>query len=150
MPTPPPRDAAGAVTPHDHTDIDDADVVIRRISELQVSRDKDGKRRISSLAYQGSGSNGGMSVDVLPFVVADGRDPREWVTTPRWIGSVKFSAGFLRGLSLKVGYNPIPEVDGLPANPYHGEVWGISSKGQKNALKRAAEWFVEIDGVEVG
>ena len=62
----PPRDAAGAVVPHDHAGIAATDGVIRRISNLQIVIDKNtGARRLSSYAFKpSSGSNGGMSVDL--------------------------------------------------------------------------------------
>lgn len=150
MPTPPPLDAAGAVVPHDHDEIEAGDRVIRRISDRQIVTDGAGARRISSLAYQASGgANGGMSVDIEKFIVEGGDEPEQWVTTPRWIGSVCFSAGFLRGLQFQIGYHPIEETSERPANPYHGEVWGTFSRAQKIALQQNANWFVPIPDVEL-
>lgn len=147
MPTPPPRNAAGVVTPHDHDEIGAGDGVIRRISEQQLVMDKHGQRRISSIAYQASdGPDGGLSIDIENFIVAGGIDAKQWVTTPRWIGSVRFTAGFLRGHSLQVGYDPIEEANDVSANPYHGEVWGEFTRSKKKALQEAAIWFVEIEG----
>ena len=150
MPTPPPRDAAGIVEPHDHPEIGADDGVIRKISERQLVTDRHGVRRISSLAYQASGGpKGGMSVDIERFITDANVNAQTWVTTPRWIGSVRFAAGFLRGQFFKVGYDPLEQIGEQEANPYHGEVWGEFTRKQKQAVQQAAEWFVPIDGVDL-
>jgi hypothetical protein len=146
LPTQPPRDASGAVTPHDHDEITGDDIIIRRISPQQIVFNSDNVRRISSIAYRpSSGPNGGMSIDVHSFIVADEVDPKAWVMTPPWIGSVSFTASFLRAQEFMVGYDPLEE----PLNPYHGEVWGNFSKGKQNALRNNAVWFVAIPDVEL-
>lgn len=139
---PPPRDPLGRVIPHDHAGIAPSDGVIRRISDNQVVADKNGQRRISSKAFQGSSEiNGGMSVDLERSIVDAGLDPKAFVTTPRWIGSVRFEAGTLRSEGFRVGFHPLPE------NPHHGEVWGDFSKPKKRQLQRLCVWFVPIEGV---
>lgn len=90
-----------------------------------------------------------MSVDIEPFIVLDGLDPQQWVTSPRWIGSVKFTAGFLRNQQLLVGFDPLEETEAQPANPYHGGVWGSFSRGIQQALQSEAEWFVQIPDVDL-
>ena len=80
--------------------------------------------------------------------LSDGVDPRQYVTTPVFTGSVAFSAGAARALGLLVGYDPVP------TNPYHGEVWGGSrpnrfSQRQKKGLAEASRWYVELDGVDI-
>ena len=149
MPAPPPRNAAGVVVPHDHEEIGDGDTVIRRISELWIVLDKNGVRRISTVAYRGSTSNGGMSVDVERFVTDDGEDPVTWVTTPKWIGSVHFNVGFLRQNQFQVGFHPLHETDHLPANPYHGEVWGAFKRAGQRLLQSSAQRYVQNEGVEL-
>ena len=78
-----------------------------------------------------------------------GVDAREFVTTPKYIGSVKFLAEDIRSLELRIGRKPEPD------NDHHGEVWGKEerpnyfSKGQKNGLAKKAEWFVELTEVEL-
>jgi hypothetical protein len=140
---PPPRDeSSGNVIPHDHTGIGPSDGVIRRISENQIITDKNGQRRISSKAFQGSSeTNSGMSVDLECSIVDAGLDPKVYVTTPRWIGSVRFEAGALRSEGFLVGFHP------LPKNPHHGEVWGEFTRLKKRTLQRLCEWFVPIEGV---
>ena len=126
---------------HDHPDIAPSDGVIRRISaDLLVDDAKTGGKRISSMAYQpSSGLYGGMSVDLGAL---DPRgavlDPIAFVTTPQWIGSVRFEAQLLRAEGLQVGVHPLPD------NPHHGEVWGAFSRGQRKVLQREAQWFVPI------
>ncbi|WP_305095620.1 hypothetical protein [Croceibacterium aestuarii] len=150
MPQQPPHDENGNVMPHDHDEIEDEDFVIRRISELQLCRDKDGRRRISSKAYQGSSeAGGGMSVDIRKFIEADDIEPRDWVTSPRWLGSVRFSAGCLRSLELQVGYDPLPNKLSEERNPYHGGVWGSFSRATKRRMQQNAQWFVPIADAEL-
>jgi hypothetical protein len=112
----PPRNGL-VVQPHDHPDILSADDLIRRISEEQVVT-VGGVRRISSIAFQPSGSDGGMSVDIKKSIEEAGTVVVHFVTTPRWIGSVVFKAGIPRAQGLLVGYDPLPD------NPHHGEIWG--------------------------
>jgi len=143
VPQQPPRDANGAVIPHDHPEILAEHTVIRRISEKQIVLDGKGQRRISSLAFNPStGPNGGMSVDLEAFIIAQRRDPHAFVTTPVWMGSVCFTAGALRAERLQVGYDPLPD------NDCHGEVWGLTGKrAQRRRLQSMAAWYVQIEGV---
>lgn len=140
----PPRDANGVVVPHDHVGIADTDWIIRRISDEHIVADVKvpGGRRVSTLAFQGStDGNNGMSVDLECSIVEAGLNARDFVTSPRFMGSIWFSAGFLRSESFQVGYDPLPE------NPHHGEVWGTFTRGRKNRLLASAKWFVAINGV---
>lgn len=89
-----------------------------------------------------------MSIDLYDMIDDAGFKPAEYVTTPKFIGSVVFSAGPARGAALWVGYDPRED------NPYHGEVWGSGrpnrfSRTQQTALMTAANWLVPIDGVEL-
>lgn len=144
MPQSPPRDGAGEVTPHDHAEILNHHLVIRRISPKQIVTDAAGARRISSIAFKpSSGPNGGMSIDIEPFISDAGHDPREFVTTPFWTGSLSFVVGELRALRLLVGYDPLPE------NRFHGEVWGATTRGQWRQLQSMAAWYVPIRNVEL-
>jgi hypothetical protein len=139
---PPPLDASGCVVPHDHAGVGPSDGVIRRISNNQVVTDKSGQKRISSKAFQGSSeANGGMSVDLECSILGAGLDPKRYVTTPRWIGSVRFEAGALRSEGFLVGFHPLPE------NPHHGEVWGDFSRAKKRLIQGHCVWFVPIQGV---
>lgn len=140
----PQRDAAGVVVPHDHPGIADTDRIIRRISDEYVVADTKvpGGKRVSTMAFQPStDGNRGMSVDLESSIIDAGVDAKAFVTTPKYTGSVWFSAGFLRAETLQVGYDPLPE------NPHHGEVWGSFTKGRRNRLLAAARWFVEIKDV---
>ncbi|EEE35180.1 hypothetical protein RKLH11_3856 [Rhodobacteraceae bacterium KLH11] len=146
-----------AVAPYDEEEIGSDDTIIRRISPEQhvVWDDNRGCNRISKKAYsKSSGENGGMSVDIEALIVADAEDPASWVTSPRFTGSVCFSAHQIRELDLIVGYDPIKDELGVPDNPYHGEVWTSEpskrfSNGQQKGLLKAAEWYVELEDVEI-
>ena len=142
----PPRDAAGEVIPHDHDGIGSTDRIIRRISEQYVVRDEKASSglRVSSMAFQASTEgNCGMSVDLERSIVEAGLDPARFVTNPPFIGSVWFEAAYLRSETLKVGYDPLDD------NVHHGEVWGSFTKGRRSRLLNAAEWFVQIAGVDL-
>lgn len=147
----PPRDLSGIVEPHDHPEIADQDGVIRRISELWIMTTKDGNRRISSMAFKASsGEKAGMSVDLEALIVAGGEDAKLFVTSPRWMGSVIFTAGALRAEGFVVGYHPLEEQPpDIAANPYHGEVWGDFHKSKQRRLAELASWYVPIPGVAI-
>lgn len=140
----PPRDKQGVVIPHDHSDIEPLDLVIRRVSaEWTVDDPKvHGGRRLSSMAFEKStGPNGGMSVDLKRQIEEAGIDPKQWVTTPRWTGSVTLRVVDLREEGFQVGFDPLDD------NPYHGEVWGQFSKGRKRKLLSMCDWLVPLEGV---
>lgn len=142
----PPLDENGKVLPHDHPGIANEDRVIRRISEEHFVADVkvSGGKRISTMAFQASSDgNRGMSVDLEASIIEAGLDARGFVTTPKFLGSVWFSAGFLRSEAFMVGYEPL--VD----NVHHGEVWGTFSKGRQKKLLNSAQWFVEVMGVSL-
>ena len=142
----PPRDIQGKVEPHDNDGIQAEDGIIRRVSDRQVViDDKTGGRRLSSMAFKASsGARAGMSVDLQKQIEEAGHDARIYVTSPRWVGSLRFEAGALRGEGFKVGFNPLPE------NPHHGEVWGTFSKPTQKRLRALCQWFVPLDGVSIG
>lgn len=151
-PTPPPRDKEGNILPHDAGQIANDSLAIRRVSEVQLIVDKNsGTKRISSMLYKTSSaqpnSTPGMSIDIEQYILADGKKPSEWVTTPRWFGSVKFMIGELRKTGFMVGYDPLTVPPAPEANPYHGEVWGKFTSSQGKYLAGTAEWYVEIPGV---
>lgn len=146
MPITPLRDpVTGHVIPHDHPEIKDSDGIIRRVSEEQLVFDeKLGCKRISSKLFRASsGHNGGMSVDLQVQIEEAGLDARLYVTTPKWIGSVRLKAGSLREKKLKVGCEPSRN------NPYHGEVWGDFSRTTQRHLLGNSAWFVEIPGATI-
>ena len=141
----PPRNQAGEVLPHDHEGIHDEDGVIRRISTLWVVSDPKTGQRVSTMAFEpSSGPNGGLSVDLQCEIVGAGKDAREYVMVPPWIGAIRFQAGQLRSEELKVGYDP------LPNQPFHGEAWGSFTRSKKKRLLTVGQWLVEIDGVCLG
>ncbi len=90
-----------------------------------------------------------MSIDIPKFIEADGLSVEEWVTSPRWIGSVIFNVEFIRSLELQVGFDPLPNKQSDEENPYHGGLWGKFTKGKKRQLAQTASWFVEIPGAEL-
>lgn len=148
LPSPPQRDEHGRVIPHDHIDVLSSDGVIRRVNPQQhvvLDPKSETGKRISSIWLS---SSTGVSVDLLRPIEEDGVDARKFVTTPVYVGSVKFIASDLRTAGFKIGFDPIAKDDPIdPENPYHGLLWGrLSSTRFKNLLAKA-EWFVPIEGV---
>ena len=81
-------------------------------------------------------------------------DPKAFVTTPVFTGSVAFFACAIRDLGLWVGYDPIPDSPSGPGNPYHGEVWATTPKkrfsdNERTGLARAAQWYVQLPNVDI-
>lgn len=143
---PPQRDIDGITEPHDHDEILNEDFVIRRVSEEQIVQDTaTGRRRISSKAFKASsGPKGSMSVDIEKLIIEAGVDPKTWVTTPKWIGSIRIGVSDIRNNNCKVGYDPIL------SNPYHGGVWGdLKKRPLQKALRSASTWYVQIDDVDI-
>ena len=145
------------VDPYDEEKIGSDDTIIRRISPAQhiIWDENRQKKRIASKAFnKSSGLTAGMSVDVENLVVAAGQDPKTYVTTPIFTGSVSFSAGVVRALELWVGYEPIRNMPGAPDNPHHGEVWAKTAKvafsnSQKTGIAKQARWYVELPDVDI-
>jgi hypothetical protein len=137
---PPPLDIQGEVIPHDHTGIKADDGVIRRVSPFHWVYDEKIKgKRLSTMAFRpSSGEGSGMSVDLQSLIEEAGLDPKSYVSSPPWIGAVRFTAGALRAEGLMVGYQPVPD------NPYHGEVWGNFSRNIQRRLQVLAIEFVPI------
>ena len=96
-----------------------------------------------------SGPNGGLSIDLQHEIEQAGLDARTYVTTPSWIGSIRFQAGPLREEGFSVGADPIEATDDDKPNPYHGEVWGDFTKQKQRRLRQLCEWFVPIEGVSI-
>ena len=135
----PPLKPDGSVQPHDHPEVFGDDIIIRKVAEQHLVTDADGRRYISSILYQASdGEDAGLSVNIEKLIAEDGRDPKVVLTTPRWFGSVSFTAAQLRAEGLMVGYSP------LPGDKSHGEVWGNFSKAVRKRLRSAAVWYVPI------
>lgn len=144
--------------PYDEAEIKDEDTVIRRVPALQIVWDDNGgqrRRRISSAVYEkSSGPKDGMSVDIEALMLKDDVNPTDYVTSDQFPGAVFFSAAEIRALGLTVGYDPIKDDPAVPDNPYHGEVWRETEArrftgAQRNGLRDAAKWYVEVDGVEL-
>jgi hypothetical protein len=105
---------------------------------------------LSSLAFKPStsGANPGLSVDIEDWIRAANKDPKEFVTTPRWVGSVRFTAGALRQENCQVGWDPIEKDGSMPGNPFHAEVWGVD-RAKQTRLQEIAVWYVPVAGVDV-
>jgi hypothetical protein len=143
---PPPFDEAGRVVPHDHEEIGDDWIVIRRIYAGWLKESTDGLIGVSTASFtESSEPPRGMSIDILNLIDEAGIDASAHVTgLPNHPYAVSFRAGDLRAMGLKIGFDPLKERQPFPANPFHGEVWGIrNSRGAKNELRRIADWFVK-------
>jgi hypothetical protein len=143
---PPPLDEAGRVVPHDHEGIGDDWIVIRRIYVGWLKDSTDGLIGVSTASFtESSEPPRGMSIDILNLIDDAGIDAKAYVTSlTNYPYAASFRVGDLRALGLKVGFDPLKERAPYPANPFHGEVWGIGpSRGSKNELRKIAKWFVQ-------
>lgn len=139
-------DLTGVAIPYDEPNILSDHGVIRRISEHFIVLDGNGNKKISSMALEPASGpyGGGLSVDLEHKILGAGINVVEFVTSPVWIGSIRFTAQQLRSEDLKVGYDPV-----IPDNPHHGEAWGSFTRGKKKKLLRISEWLVEIPDVSI-
>ena len=119
MRSPPPRDQNGKIVPHNHREILDSHHVVRHILPQDLYSEPSGKVRVQSGAYSES-SDGGMSVDIIEWMVEDGLSELHYLTDPSQ-GAVKLSVASLRREGFLVGWDP----DG--GHPHHGAVWGIGN-----------------------
>jgi hypothetical protein len=119
MPAEPPRDQDGKIVPHDHPEIHDQHNVIRHIVPNDLHRETSGNIRVASGAYSES-SDGGMSVDMEDWILADGLSTLHYLKDPTH-GAVRISVRSLRSLGLRVGWDPDS------GHRHHGAVWGINS-----------------------
>jgi hypothetical protein len=129
MPSEPPRGQHGKIQPHDHEEILDRHWVIRHIVETDLHSESSGLIRVGSGAYSES-SDGGMSVDIEDWMIADGLSSLYYLGNPDH-GAVRLSVGALRRLGLKVGWDP----DG--GHRHHGGVWDIRSSHRRKIAKMA-------------
>lgn len=149
----PPKDQNGLTIPHDCQEILPEHRVIRRISQEWIVTDTDGRRRVSTAAFDPSSKEHdpycGLSVDIERFIIDDGLDAQTYVSTPQFTGAIAIAVSNFRTRSFLAGYDPYDD------NPYHGAVWGDESRnsrftrGTKKAFLKESEWFVPIKGVEI-
>lgn len=141
---PPQVNDHGHVVPHDHVDIGDDWIVIRRIQSVWLKDVTDGQIGLTTASFtESSEPPGGMSIDILNLLEQAGLDAPSYVTQhPNRPYAVRFRVGDLRALGLQVGFDPLEEQPPFPANPFHGEVWGTKPRGIRNELRRIANWFV--------
>jgi hypothetical protein len=121
----PPRDLQGNIIPHDHAEILDDHHVIRHTNPNDLAFQQElGRWRLSSGAFSES-SDGGMSVDIEEWMIADGLESLHYLTNPLE-GAVRIRVGDLRQLGCQVGWDPDS------GHPHHGSVWGI--KGTRRSI----------------
>lgn len=130
MPLDPPRDLQGHILPHDHPEILDDHHVIRHTNPNDLAYDEEiGGWRLGSGAFSKS-SDGGMSVDIEEWMIADGLSQLHYLMNPLE-GAVRIRVGDLRQRGYQVGWDP----DG--GHPHHGSVWG-NFNGSKNKRRLRA------------
>lgn len=76
-----------------------------------------------------------MSVDVEPFLVADGLDHTFSLKDHTGYSLVRLTAGVARTHNQTVMHTPIPGE-----NPYHADVNGKKTPGTANRLRDASSW----------
>lgn len=146
----PPRDSNGNVIPHDDSDIQPHNGLIRNVNpDYHVVWD-DNKQvhRLSTAAFSDSRINGGVSVDLEELMHQAGLANTARIPLhPGW-GAVRLETGHVRGLGLKVGRNPITSTDPSENNPYHGEIWGVRKrKSIQKQLVQLAVWIKKAAGI---
>jgi hypothetical protein len=144
--TPPPLDEVGRVIAHDHADILDDWMVVRRIRQDWLKDATDGFIGLSTAAFNESSEPPmGMSIDIVDLISANEILPHAFIISAQMPFAVVFQVGELRQLNLKVGFDPLVATSQFPANPFHGEVWGVLTRGIKNELRKIANWYVAPD-----
>ena len=99
-----------------------------------------GIRRVQSGAYsESSDPNGGMSVDIEEWMIADGLDPLHYVADAAH-GAKRINAGALRTQGFQVGWDPQPD------NPHHGAVWGLGTPKRRRRVATLATTIRNASG----
>lgn len=135
------RDGNNRVFPYNDPDIDDDQMLIRRVSNHALQPNSDGSRRVSSAGFSPTSRTRdfycGMSVDLLSDLLAIGIDPADSSYHPEFEVIMSLKVGEVRqaGPEFLVGHDP------KPSNPAHCNVWGVRSTGKKKALLRMANWI---------
>ena len=152
MLTPPQRDEQGRVIPHNHPQILDNDWVIRLVfigkNEPPVDlKFPEGKRLSLTVWEPSSGVNEGLSVNLQSLIFTGGLESPEKYSKP---ASIMMNVGDIRRLGFEVGYDPVKDDPKIPDNPYHCQIWGASTRGERNQLKNISQWLVPLAGVSIG
>ena len=59
------------------------------------------------------------------------------------------NVGAVRQLSFQIGYDPIVNDPHVPDNPYHCQIWGVTTRGRRNQLRPISQWLVPLAGVSI-
>ena len=147
MPYNPPRDVAGKVVPHDEVNLPGASGLIRRIHpDHLVPDDTRGGMRISSGLFSATSRDPhyGMSVDLEHSLHNAGLPSDHLLSAGD--GAVRITVSDVRALGLPVGSDPVDAMATTPANPHHGQVWGVRSNKGKKLSRLARSWVRAIPG----
>ncbi len=127
----PPRDAEGRVQPHDHSQINSEDIMVRGIPEQWLILTDNGEHRISSAAFQPSSEahGGGLSLGAKKVLECRGTSVDEWAAG-RFVAVVCLEVAVLRNANLQVGWDP------LDNDPAHCNAWGKFTRGFRKQLAR--------------
>jgi hypothetical protein len=131
--------------PHDDLAILPESVLVRHINPKYhvVPDENTNGRRITSAAF--AATNGdphyGMSVDVNQLLSEQQLPAAHKV--PSGMGAVSLVVADLREKRLQVGSDPVP------ANEFHGQVWGVKKTLRNVVQKLVKDWVVPLDGVAI-
>jgi hypothetical protein len=130
---PPSHDEKG-VLPHDHAEIQNEDRLIRYVRPHVHAHFSDGRWRISSAAFSPSSPpndpRSSVSVDIERLLLESGMQVPYRCVPPSGVACL--GVGMVRGLDLKVGWDPEPD------NCCHGGIWGVGNNKSKKAKLAAA------------
>jgi len=147
----PQRDENGLALPHDHPDILDDKLVVRRVSRIAAQQSivpgRNGCNRLSSAIFTASSRESdpyeGISVDLDMVAEQEGIDLRSKIVADDFLGAVCLKTANVRNEQLRVGYDP------EPTNVCHGQIWGNPANKKRKRLLRSCDWYVEIRGVSL-
>lgn len=132
----PRADDEGAVIPHDDPQILAEDTMLRGIPDRWVFPTEDGGRRITSAAFNRSSESRdkyrGMSLGAKKILDCAGISADEWAEG-RFRAIVCFPASELRGVGVRVGWDPQPD------DPAHCGAWGGLPMSLRKRLAREAK-----------
>jgi hypothetical protein len=141
----PEKDEDGVVVPHDHAQIFNEDVILKRVSQQHLVEVSDGQYRLSTAIFsQSSDKYRGSSINILKIIEDLGEDVEAYCRERgKIVGAIALSAGAIRGEDGLVGFEPLDD------DLAHGEIWNIKGKPKlRRLLKLVNVQFCDFEVVQ--
>jgi hypothetical protein len=141
----PEKDEDGAVVPHDHAQILNEDIILKRVSQQHLVEVGDGLYRVSTAIFsQSSDKYRGSSINILKVIENLGEEVEAYCRRRgETVGAIALTAGAIRDEEGLVGFEPLED------DLAHGEIWNIKGKPKlRRLLKLVNVQFCDVEVVQ--